>query len=493
LEIAVGRFERIIELRGDVTSGDDVVRGVRARITLPESPFAKPRLTLFPESRAEVDRIVRNVSGSFEGIRAKGFDGGGEERVVVRDVYFRRGNTRRVSHDIERSIVSCHVGSVCHFVADDPSQNLTPCRIVFRVYPNQQLRGLSTEELSYTGDIRTQRHNRVCLQLKEGFAVSADRHFVWHHEKRGALTTRMPFDVLEADVEVNAHDSATVERELLPLVDDALILSSLASTQRTICVGWSVSTSNTATITRFYRGGISRPRRRESDALDWGLIPRGRFREFFSRAWPAFQSSDYREAVAACVYARNPIDRRTLEARYLGLFSALEEVVLAFRRTAKLEFVIDDAAFRRIRTRVENSVKTELPNDEDRPRRKLLYDGIQGLNRVPLRFAFEQFVQQFRVDLHDLWPVFAEPGLGLSSIRNKIVHGDLGKVVGIGPLAVALDHLQWTVERIVLTLLDWPVDESEVSRAFLAKGVTSWTRLKRAREELERALRGKEA
>lgn len=69
----------------------------------------------------------------------------------------------------------------------------------------------------------------------------------------------------------------------------------------------------------------------------------------------------------------------------------------------------------------------------------------------------------YAVDLHDLWPVFGEKeGISLSSIRNKLIHGvPLDPLKSKGLLGACL-HLQWTVERLLLAVLSWPLTESRI-------------------------------
>jgi hypothetical protein len=59
--------------------------------------------------------------------------------------------------------------------------------------------------------------------------------------------------------------------------------------------------------------------------------------------------------------------------------------------------------------------------------------------------------------------------VGLADIRNRVVHGSTFDHRQLNALAVAGDHLQWLLERMLLRVLAWPIDRSNVSGARLAK------------------------
>lgn len=69
----------------------------------------------------------------------------------------------------------------------------------------------------------------------------------------------------------------------------------------------------------------------------------------------------------------------------------------------------------------------------------------------------------------DLWPIFcADNGPGIYQICNRLVHGDFPDSE-VFTLSVVNEHLRWLIDRILLGLLGWPVDQSDVSPSFVEK------------------------
>lgn len=85
------------------------------------------------------------------------------------------------------------------------------------------------------------------------------------------------------------------------------------------------------------------------------------------------------------------------------------------------------------------------------------------------------------VNLADLWPLVPDgAGPTLSTIRNRLVHGD---TIGDGEmpaLMLAHEHLRWTAERLVLAALRWPIDRSRVRTGVAASIETADTNRARA-------------
>jgi hypothetical protein len=82
---------------------------------------------------------------------------------------------------------------------------------------------------------------------------------------------------------------------------------------------------------------------------------------------------------------------------------------------------------------------------------------------------FRSFCDHYSIDLSDLWPVVdASHGVSLSAIRNRLVHGEAFAGDKYSALITAEMHLQWTVERMLLGALGWPVSRSAVDAGFLS-------------------------
>lgn len=432
---------------------------------------------------------MRSFKASFEAERPMAVNGQGKERVVCRELNMLDGTTQRVSPDIQRSQIKCEPVGIWHSVSPRNDGNATESHVVFCLTPNRHLSVAAIHSQNFDGSCEVERIRQVAAELAPGVTLVFDKHFGWATDKRNDITTRVGFPVATTDLAGDYHDPLTLQRELVPKLDDLLLLASFAATHRCMCVGWKVSDA-TGRTSRYDRGGIGRPARRPPPVLDTGLVPLVYFQRFLSQAWPVFQTSPYADAIRSAVYSVVPTTSMTVESRFLSLFTALEELVLTFRRLNNKEFILSRAQWGAVEPAIKATIKANL-GSADKEVRSMLYDNLGGLNRVPLRRVVEQFIAHVQVDLTDLWPVFAGEGDGLGAIRNKLVHGDLDSSTSAGTISIAAQHLTWTVERIVLTLLSWPIERSEVRKDLLARHAVDMQHLAGARAEVARTIRSK--
>jgi hypothetical protein len=61
-------------------------------------------------------------------------------------------------------------------------------------------------------------------------------------------------------------------------------------------------------------------------------------------------------------------------------------------------------------------------------------------------------------------------------IRHRLVHGDPFQSRPLEALTCAREHLRWVVERMLLSVLGWPVSRSNVSGDYLLAFSRSYTK-----------------
>jgi hypothetical protein len=255
--------------------------------------------------------------------------------------------------------------------------------------------------------------------------------------------------------------------ELLPLIDDFLLIVSLASRTRTACIGWEAIDSRC--ITSYYRGEFAFPTGDSEPSYHDGLVRGNDFRDFVTTVYGTFRTQPDRDPIRGAIHALVPGKRHSLERTFLSLFAALEMLLLDFRRRNGLEFIMSEEEWKVLKASCRKFIKEQTRATIDKCRRSLIYSKLDELNRVPLRVVLEAFCRQYRIELADLWPLFAEAKgkIGLTDIRNMIIHGEPLGDRYMDALWVATEHLKWTVERIVVGLLNWPAERTEVSPIFL--------------------------
>ena len=73
----------------------------------------------------------------------------------------------------------------------------------------------------------------------------------------------------------------------------------------------------------------------------------------------------------------------------------------------------------------------------------------------------------------------------LSEIRNHIVHGSVLEWSQWLALGDAREHLRWTVERMLLGVFGWTVNDSKVRHDWLARNTAAMAGLQPARDAMK--------
>ncbi len=171
---------------------------------------------------------------------------------------------------------------------------------------------------------------------------------------------------------------------------------------------------------------------------------------------------------------------QAIENSFMSLYSALETIVLVFRRTNGLEYVLPDVEWNPPtdpKAVAPGGLKADLeiyirghyllrsrPQQQD-----WLCANLPGLNRVTFSTALRRFLKACAVNVDGLWPVIGGSAT-LSAIRNRLTHGEHVTSAQSYALWVACCNLKWVVERSIMAMLDWPSDRSNASTGRLAGG-----------------------
>ncbi|MEA2490569.1 MAG: hypothetical protein QOH21_2361, partial [Acidobacteriota bacterium] len=170
-----------------------------------------------------------------------------------------------------------------------------------------------------------------------------------------------------------------------------------------------------------------------------------------------------------------PMKSPNVAPDFATAYAALETIVLWHRRRKGLEYIIEkEDEWNALRDRLGKFLKQDPLLTGDKGRRAMIKNKLGELRRAPFSAAFEDFCREYSVDLNDLWPVVGKAReMPLSEIRNRIVHGVVFDRTQIEALHRAGEHLRWTIERMLLAIFGWPVDESnvrpEMLRIYFAK------------------------
>jgi hypothetical protein len=337
----------------------------------------------------------------------------------------------------------------------------------FWLTPNDLLAPAQMIKNSYTGDVTVETVWYITFPFSEGMLLTFSNCYKYQKDEAGDTISFHEL-VAEFDIAGNNIDSVKLRNEYLNRIDNLLRFVSLASRHRCVCLGFDFST--TSAYTQYYRRDITIPKVREPHITE--LIDKADIKEFLEKTYNRFIELRCNELLWQALNYAIPDRSRTVESSFISLYSALETLVLYFRRTHHLEIVFSENEtdqWYQLQSDLKQWLKTHSLLKDNKVRRKLIYENLSSLQRISFPTAFRECCKAYSLDLTDLWPVVDNTeGWSLSKIRNKLVHGEhLSRPKSRAVLA-AREHLQWIVERLILSIFEWDILRSSVCPAGLS-------------------------
>ena len=454
------------------------IEGVPCKIYLPESTMDKPYFWFRP-SKTQFDILSKIRESSFTAY-IDGFNCKKEVIIFSPKVYLSKKSTRYWGPNFSESTIKGEPQNLKVIQIIDSTDKKESNRAFLNIWisPNNVLEPDLIPQYSYRGDIKYDRIKQIEFEITKNLIVTFNKHFKTATQKNGELK-QSSFLVGCAEVDSALIDNNKYEDEILSPLDKFLMVASLGSRTRTSCLGWEASTNNR--IIKFYRSDFSFPSGKSEFLINCAfpddfkgskhtesLIDSLHFGEYLKTCFPALLSHPNPEVLCDAIVSVVPGRKRTIEESFLSMFSSLEALILDFRKRNNLEYVIDDEdEWNDRKKEIKKSIKTILKN-YSRNQRSYMYGKLDELNRIPLRLVFEEFCSEHKIDVSDLWPLYKEGDfIGLSDIRNKLIHGDRISNEFIKMLSEAKSSLQYMIERILLTIMSYPVNNSDVSKRLL--------------------------
>jgi hypothetical protein len=309
----------------------------------------------------------------------------------------------------------------------------------FWLTPHPLVNAASILTRSFTGGIRVKLVTRPRFTLRTGVVLNFRNHYRYLKQENGET---LSFSELVAEFRLKHKQEDSAVPNIIEDLDDWLLLASFAARQRCLCMGYEYP--GTGVFVRKYRRMFSLPRNREISTNET-LIDVLPFFPFMRRAYSSFGKYQQKDLLRKAVYPLTSDRDRTSESLFLALFSGLQSALLAV----------------------------------------VMSTGYKSKRKWPeVKEGFTHFQTRYRVDFSDLWPlVDGSTGASLTQIRNKVVHGDYLTPAQEPALMYAQQHLRWTLERVLLAILGWPVDRSRAGRKFLSTNLLAhqdWTRHRKA-------------
>ena len=338
-----------------------------------------------------------------------------------------------------------------------------PPRLVFFLTDSLLLNPNHFRTLHEDGSMSVERSDCEIFQLDGGRAIEFDSLYRLKEDAEGCI-------VQWAELIARGDPAASVTRdeahELLLQMDDLLLLVSLAEGRRIACMGLEWASQDQRT--RLYRLGRVLPVEKGGHSANDCLIePHERFRPFLASAFRNLRGSPQYDLIKSALESMTTFDDDTsIGTSYQRIFSALETLVLAYRKNSGLEYVFSDLKeWRQLAKDLRGFLKEHpvASGQSRKPQRAMLYDNIVALQRVSLRCATQALLDEHGIRIDDQWPLFdRKEGVSLTDIRNSITHGDCYSESQWGKILEAEESLRIVTLRVLLASLGWDHQRSRV-------------------------------
>lgn len=353
-----------------------------------------------------------------------------------------------------------------------------PSHVTFWLTNNRDLLTGRTEISHQDGSIEVESFEPYKFDLLPGVEVTFECQFRWDSNVETGQHDRRKTLVANVSLPTKGTKPFAVDDSILCALDDFLLLISFATRWNTICLGWNIS--QWPYLTKSYRHGRTLPSHlqnsRYSTEQDYetGLISPRSLPEFLRRAWPAWTELDapLQEMLNHVLQATVHAQSLDLHAGFISHYATLEMMILHFRRTNDLEFVLSDGEeWNKFHSELKEFITKQSilagSSPQQKAKRKRAYEKLCEFNRVAFGTVFDEFCIKTALPAHqDLWPVDGKKSL--SWIRNNLVHGVLDGRDQANAIWIAKSHLEWWVERSILCLLSWPIEKSRVKPGYLS-------------------------
>lgn len=352
-----------------------------------------------------------------------------------------------------------------------PEDKETPDIFYFWLTQSIQLAPFYSTELHYNGNVSVKNYNNKEFEIVEGLKFSFINYFFPHNDPK-KKSKRISEPVLAA--EFLGFTEYELGESIFPEIDLFLKLVSFSERRRIVCYGYRGILNSK--IIDFYRGDISVPEENFDHSNNEVLIDVQDFEKFTLKALKTGRSCIFREHLFDAIGKAAYREYSSLESEYLSYYSALENLVNGYRDTHDFHYILEYDDYKRFSKDLKSFIKGHIlfkdNNDEKNElrskKRQLVYEKVAELNRISFGTAFKSFCEFYQIDLSDLWPLGGGEGsTSLTKIRNRLIHGGRFERAEYDAVICAKTHLQWTLERCILRVLDWDIEKSNVRPLFL--------------------------
>jgi hypothetical protein len=318
----------------------------------------------------------------------------------------------------------------------------------------------------HSGNLSNKRINNETYQLNKGITLKFDKRFRTKETSEGEMQQRSHL-VGVTEQKIPSEDVDFFCKEILPDIDDFLMIASLGSLTRTVCTGWRAIDNKS--IMDYYRGDTSFPSTiRELDFPE-AIVPPEHFPVFLRTCYGNFLKHPDNMVIRRAIYSLVPGHNRVIEESFYSLFTALESIISAFRRERSSEFIIQDRQqWKHLKKRIKTGLSQITEDLLNEKQRSEVYKKIDELNRVPFQTSFIELCKHYDINLLDLWPFFKNNNIaGIYEIRSFLMHGGCLPHDCLEPLVIATDSMIFVLGRVLTKVLGFPLEKTNLAPSTL--------------------------
>jgi len=332
---------------------------------------------------------------------------------------------------------------------------------LFKLTPSLLLSPFDMREFHYTGEAKMNHGKRFHFKIEDGFDIEFLNYYKWINLRYEEALT---YPELVAIAKLACQPKEDDIQRYISLIDDFLLLVSLAENRRCVIPQYEQHLSNS--IIEIYRLDKLIPVESHKHSANDLLIDFADFRNFMNNSWKSLRSSSQYELIKTALLAITSDVPKSIESKFMSLYSSIETLILAFRRDNNFEFILKEPG--QVES-FEKDLKSLIKKHEyfrnNKDARSLIYQNISGFLRLPLKRAFEEFIKTKGLDFSDLWPFFDDNlGCSLTKIRHRLVHGYGLAEQFLNSFVIALECLKYYAKRLLLASLNWDFQESRLFR-----------------------------
>lgn len=338
-----------------------------------------------------------------------------------------------------------------------------PSKLTFYINKSPMIAPRTYTEPNEHGEVKQTKSKPISFNMSNSKPIKSDVLYTYNSSNGHFESDR--YQILTTTIKKHRNPINFINENISNEVDDILMLLSFAHSGRISYVNWRADFNNE--MIWHYRSNRLKLTDIKDDPVR-ELIERKDVQKFVTDSLPIYKSSIYRDTINNSIHSLDGRNSTVIELAYLSYFQALESLILTCKRSNELEYILKEKEFSELKGLIEKTINDFLPNQKEK--RGKIKSKLLELNRVSLKESAELFFSEFNVPRNDIWPIFDDKknnSVGLYTIRNRIVHGDVINSEYLSQVAIALEHLKILLTRCIFTILQWDISQTKIDNRHL--------------------------